>query len=155
MTRNKQGKNLTSQEAGFAKNVLGDASGNADIRKDNNMTNEEQLICHEQLDDPQCGASGGEELKLPRWLQIRRREGRKIDPETAEVRRHSVRSPGSKLWVHFYDLPEATLRRLYDRCGDDDHRLRDAIEYLALYDQLWYEALVDSGRINDDLHYGR
>jgi hypothetical protein len=72
-----------------------------------------------------------EERKI--WLAIRTEAGLKIDPETAEVeweyaqtldpygldpdlpeecqcvgREYFARSPGSDVWVHFGDLPEAT-----------------------------------------------
>src|SRR5262249_32417702 len=78
------------------------------------------------------------------WLAIRKEAGRKIDPETAEVmweygqeldpygigretdiprelrsigRQHFVRSPGSDIWVHFSDLPEATADALWKKHG--------------------------------------
>jgi hypothetical protein len=68
-----------------------------------------------------------------KWLAIRKEAGLKIDPETAEVhwiyaltmdpygvcpylpeeyqqvgREYFARSPGSDVWVHFSDLPDAT-----------------------------------------------
>src|SRR5262245_35256537 len=76
------------------------------------------------------------------WLAIRKEAGRKIDPETAEVmweygqeldpygigrekdipralrsinRQHFARSPGSDVWVHFCDLPDATRDALYQK----------------------------------------
>jgi hypothetical protein len=74
------------------------------------------------------------------WLAIRKAEGLKIDPETAEVdwvygqildpyhvypdlpgefqqigRVYFARSPGSDIWVCFYDLPEKTRGALWAR----------------------------------------
>ena len=68
-------------------------------------------------------------------LRLREEAGRKIDPKTAQVkwqwgwslypyriypydpdkllqRNYFARSPGTKMWVHFNDLPEATCRIL-------------------------------------------
>ena len=78
-----------------------------------------------------------EKLKLE---QIRRQAGLTIDPTTAEVdwwyvqtlnpygddpdlpeefqqtqRGYFARSPGSELWVCFYDLPKATREALWNR----------------------------------------
>jgi hypothetical protein len=74
------------------------------------------------------------------WLAIRKQEGLKIDPETAEVdwdyvqtfdpygvwpdmpekeqqveRGHFARSPGSNIWVHFRDLTRRTAAVLWKR----------------------------------------
>src|SRR5260370_15232926 len=71
-----------------------------------------------------------EEMKRRKWLAIRKKAGRKIDPEAAEVwwiyaqtldpygvypelpeeyqqvgRAYFARSPESDIWVCFYDLP--------------------------------------------------
>jgi hypothetical protein len=79
-----------------------------------------------------------EERKI--WLAIRTEAGLKIDPETAEVeweyaqtldpygldpdlpeecqcvgREYFARSPGSDVWVHFGDLPEATRDALWKK----------------------------------------
>ena len=81
-----------------------------------------------------------EELSVEDWLSIRRAEGLKIDPETAEVfwkhgyiidpygiyrdlleeekcigRIYFARAPGSEVWVCFYDPPEATRDALWER----------------------------------------
>ena len=83
-----------------------------------------------------------EKAEDERWLAIRREEGFKIDPETAEVdwnygltcnpygildewewpeefhqvgREYFARSPGSDVWVHFSDLPDATREALWKR----------------------------------------
>ena len=81
-----------------------------------------------------------DELTLEQWLQMRKEEGRKIDPETAEVwftwaqtldpygvypdlpeecqqvgRAYFARSPGSDIPVSFYDLPDETRRRLWEQ----------------------------------------
>src|SRR5262245_25753621 len=78
------------------------------------------------------------ERELEEWLAIRKEAGLKIDPETAEVdwnyaltldpygvypelpeeyqqvgREYFARSPGSEIWVHFSDLPEATREALW------------------------------------------
>jgi hypothetical protein len=74
------------------------------------------------------------------WLAIRKEAGLKIDPETAEVdwtyaqtldpygldpdlpeeyrqvgRAYFARSPGSKVWVHFSDLPKDTRDALWKK----------------------------------------
>src|SRR3982750_1642677 len=79
----------------------------------------------------------GEELTLEQWLQIRKEEGLRNDPESAEVtwsyapvldpsrvyqllpeeecvgRVDFARSPGSDIWVCFYDLPDGTREKLW------------------------------------------
>lgn len=85
-------------------------------------------------------ARSGDQSK-EEWLAIRRKAGRKIDPETAEImwkrgyaldpyeiglrgsspacqqlqRNYFVRSPGSDIWVFFYDLPIATRHALWKK----------------------------------------
>lgn len=79
------------------------------------------------------------------WIVERKNAGLLIDPETAEVtwiyaqtldpygiypdlpeecqqigREYFARSPGSEVWVHFHDLPEATRRVLWEK---HKHRL--------------------------------
>jgi hypothetical protein len=73
------------------------------------------------------------------WLSVRKEQGLKIDPDTAEVfwkygpscdpydlydltyedptigRNYFARSPGSDVWVYIYDLPEAACDRLWAR----------------------------------------
>ncbi len=86
------------------------------------------------------GNIGVDELTIEQWLQVRKEEGRKIDPDIAEVtwvyaqdldpygvypdlpeecqqvgRGSSARSPGSVIWVSFYDLRDETERRLWER----------------------------------------
>ncbi len=81
-----------------------------------------------------------DELTIEQWLQVRKEEGRKIDPDIAEVtwsyvetsdpygvyphlleeyqqvgRGYFARSPGSDIWVSFYDLPDETRRQLWER----------------------------------------
>jgi hypothetical protein len=76
------------------------------------------------------------------WLAIRKEAARQIDPETAEVmwqhvvigdpydlyplpepgdynigRGYFARSPGSDVWVSFYDLPKATREALWKKDG--------------------------------------
>ncbi len=80
--------------------------------------------------------------EIKRWLAIRKEEGLKIDPETAEVacwRAQSIdpyglldewelpeefysvgrecfaRAPGSDMWVEFGDLPQETQQKLWER----------------------------------------
>ncbi len=78
--------------------------------------------------------------EVEKWLAIRKEAGLKIDPETAEVdwdygldldpygigpelpeehrqigRQRFARSPGSEIWVHFSDLPEATREVLWKK----------------------------------------
>ena len=86
-----------------------------------------------------------DELTIEQWLQIRKEEGRKIDPDIAEVSRRSAyvldpyavypdlpeecqcigrlnfaRSPGSDIWVSFYDLPDETRRQLWERADSGE-----------------------------------
>jgi hypothetical protein len=81
-----------------------------------------------------------ETLAVEQWLAIRKEAALQIDPETAEVywdyaqvldpygvepdlpeeyscigRAYFARSPGSDVWVCFYDLPEATREALWQR----------------------------------------
>jgi hypothetical protein len=81
-----------------------------------------------------------DQIKKREWLAIRKRAGRKIDPETAEVtwiyaydfdpygiepelpeeykwvsRNYFARSPGSDIWVWFGDLPIATAKALWEK----------------------------------------
>jgi hypothetical protein len=83
--------------------------------------------------------TAAEKAEIKRWLEIRREEGLRIDPETAEVdwnyvqtldpygvldewelpeefhcvgREHFARVPGSDIWVLFDDLPEETRAKL-------------------------------------------
>ena len=78
-------------------------------------------------------------LTVEQWLQIRRDEGAKINPETAEVqwffaqtldpygvqpdipdeyqqigRAYFARNPGNDIWVWFGDLPVLTGDRLWE-----------------------------------------
>jgi hypothetical protein len=75
--------------------------------------------------------------KIKKWLAVRKEAGRHIDPKTAVVtweyaqtmdpygidpnlpeemsqigREYFARAPGSKIWVHFNDLPLRTARAL-------------------------------------------
>jgi hypothetical protein len=76
--------------------------------------------------------------EIEQWLQARKDEGLRIDPETAEVtwtyaqtldpygiygdlpeecrqvgREYFARSPGREIWVHFHDLPDETREKLW------------------------------------------
>jgi hypothetical protein len=78
-------------------------------------------------------------LTIRDWLEIRKQEGMRIDPETAEVdwsyaetfdpyglglelsdelrqvgREYFARNPGSDIWVVFQDLPEGTRNKLWE-----------------------------------------
>ena len=86
-----------------------------------------------------------DDMTVEQWLAIRKEAARQIDPETAEVRWRYVRirdpygvdplpeddkigrgyfarSPGSDVWVSFYDLPDATAEALWAKASD---RTRD------------------------------
>jgi hypothetical protein len=91
--------------------------------------------------DPQTGLlkeSDDEIKKRKEWLAIRKKAGREIDPETAEVickrandwdpygilpevptddcsRHYFARSPGSDIWVWYRDLPAATWNALCEK----------------------------------------
>lgn len=84
-----------------------------------------------------------DQMTVEEWLAIRKEEGKSIDPATAETRwsyervadpygvipnsdlsdegrgvsgrAYWARSPGSKIWVLFDDLPEATVKALWTR----------------------------------------
>jgi hypothetical protein len=81
-------------------------------------------------------------LSVEQWRAIRKEEGLKIDPATAEVdwsyeqvldpygvcpdlpeecqqvgRAYFARRPGSDIWVEFGDLPEKTREALWSRHG--------------------------------------
>jgi hypothetical protein len=77
-----------------------------------------------------------EKAEIKQWLTLRKEEGLKIDPETAEVdwwyaqtldpygvldewelpeEFHQLHAPGSDVWVWFGDLPEQTVERLEQR----------------------------------------
>ena len=81
-----------------------------------------------------------EEMKVKKWLAIRKKAGRKIDPESAEVcciytqtldpygihpelpeeyqqvgREYFARFPGGDMWVWFGDLPSTTRDALRER----------------------------------------
>jgi hypothetical protein len=81
-----------------------------------------------------------DEMPVEQWLAIRKEAGLKIDPEIAEVmwgygqildpygvnpdlpdeascigRVYFARSPGSDIWVSFYDLPGDTCKALWQK----------------------------------------
>ena len=81
-----------------------------------------------------------EDETVEQWLAIRKEAALKIDPDTAEVNWHYIqildpygvrpdlpeecdcfgrgffaRSPGSDVWVSFYDLPENVVKALWKR----------------------------------------
>lgn len=85
------------------------------------------------------------------FLEERKIAGSLIDPENVEFtwgwaemldryrvdappreyscfgRVHSVRTPGSEIWVEFSDLSEAVRERLWQRLGNRDLKERDSI----------------------------
>jgi len=85
----------------------------------------------------ETGPEKSDQLSVEEWLRLRKEEGRRIDPETAEVlwsyaqtldpygvydlpeelqqvgREYFARSPGSDIWVHFDDLPDDTREPLW------------------------------------------
>jgi hypothetical protein len=81
-----------------------------------------------------------DEMTVEQWLRIRKEAGLRIDPETAEVdwtyaqtldpygddlalpkehyqvgREYFARSPGTKVWVWFGDLPDLTASALWEK----------------------------------------
>ncbi len=94
-----------------------------------------------KAEKPSTKADGVEDdLSKDQWLNIRKEEGRRIDPDTAEVFwRHAyvadpygvdpdlpeelrcigrvffARSPGSDIWVSFYDLPDEVREKLWTK----------------------------------------
>jgi hypothetical protein len=96
-------------------------------------------------------------LNWEEWLAIRKQAGLKINPATAEVtwgwgqimdpygidpdlpaeydcvgRVHFARSPGSDVWVSFYDLPKGIVERLWERIGTGE-----------LHEPDWFGVLFD------------
>ena len=84
-----------------------------------------------------------DDMTVEQWLAIRKEAARQIDPETAEVdwwyvqtmdpaastpicRRSTSRyfacSPGSDVWVSFYDLPAATAEALWAKESEWNER---------------------------------
>jgi len=81
-----------------------------------------------------------DDLSLEQWLNIRKEEGRRIDPDAAEVfwlhayvadpygvdpdlpeeercigRAYFARSPDSDIWVSFGDLPDEVRKKLWTK----------------------------------------
>ena len=80
-----------------------------------------------------------DQIEVKKWLALRKKAGREIDPETAEVlwdyvqildpygihqlpeeltcigRDYFARSPESDIWVWFGDLPRSTERALWEK----------------------------------------
>jgi|SRR5271165_806786 len=88
-------------------------------------------------DEEWYGVSTEEVLEIQKWLEIRKQEGQRIDPDNAEVmwcyaqtldpydivanfpeefyqvgRAYFARAPGSDIWVWFGDIPNSTRDRL-------------------------------------------
>jgi hypothetical protein len=91
------------------------------------------------------------EDEIEAWLAVRKQEGLKIDPKTAEIRSergfflnpygvhrdlddgeqyggrlYFARCPGSKIWVFLRDLPEVTRGKLWQRIHNDADDVDDA-----------------------------
>ena len=96
-----------------------------------------------------------EQMTVEQYLTTRKETALQIDPETAEFswgwgrimdlygvdpdlpeeydcvgRVYFARSPGSDVWVSFYDLPEGTVERLWERIGTGELRERDWFDTL-------------------------
>src|SRR5690349_15379218 len=94
-----------------------------------------------------------EQITVGQFLAIRKEAAFEIDPETAEFiwsweqildpygvdpdlpeecycvgRVYFARSPESDVWVSFYDLPKATVERLWERIRKGELRERDLFE---------------------------
>jgi hypothetical protein len=90
----------------------------------------------DKYDDREITLNNGERMTVREFLAIRKEEGLKIDPTTAEVhwhytevtdpygvypfeeiecvgRSYFARRPGSDIWVEFGDLPEKTRDALW------------------------------------------
>jgi hypothetical protein len=101
------------------------------------MANDERTIGKLDMSETTRDMMFGQ-ITVERWLEIRKEAGLNIDPETAEVdwwyvdaldpygvdpelpeedwqvgRGYFACSPGSDIWVHFWDLPEATSDALW------------------------------------------
>jgi len=112
-----------------------------------------------------------------RWLAIRRKAGRKINPETAEImwrygyaldpygfgreppyacrqlqRNYFARCPGCDIWVFFYDLPTATRHALWEKHrAKIAFRLQDITGMEFLYDRLQSGETLDELAIDLDI----
>jgi hypothetical protein len=107
-------------------------------------------------DIPVTKKTASQKAEDEQWLAVRKEAALKIDPETAEVdwgygqvldpygvldewelpeefhqvgREYFARSPGSDVWVHFYDLPEETLKRLRKRMDGGLCNVADAVPF--------------------------
>jgi hypothetical protein len=104
------------------------------------FADEDPYSLAESAPDVDGSVKTSEERKIEEWLAIRKEEGRKIDPDTAEVRCWSVpafdpydvhddlpeecwfadwedfyRAPDSDIWVWEGDLPLETRKRISER----------------------------------------
>ena len=110
-------------------------------------------------------------------LAIRRKAGRKINAETAEImwrygyaldpygfsleppqagrqlqRNYFARCPGCAIWVFFYDLPTATRHALWEKYGADiAFRIQDTRGLEFLYDRLESGETLDEVAIDLDI----
>jgi len=97
------------------------------------MSDKLKAIAAEPAEEAQEQEPRVNQSEIEKWLAIRKEEGRKIDPETAEVKwdyaatgdPYRIRSPihthyfarsrGSDIWVWFGDLPDATRDALWGK----------------------------------------
>jgi hypothetical protein len=105
------------------------------------MTDEKRTVDQSKM-PPSLPDVQADQMTVEQWLAIRKQAGLQIDPETAEVdwkfaqtfdpygvkpdlpeeyqqigRAYFARSPGSDVWVHFGDLPDATRDALNKKHG--------------------------------------
>jgi hypothetical protein len=99
-----------------------------------------------------------DQISVDEWLAIRKQAGLEIDPDTADVmwtygyvidpygvytddlteeekcmgRIYFAGSPGSEIWVHYYDLPAKTLAALR---GSEQER-RSLKAYDAMFNEM-------------------
>lgn len=101
------------------------------------LTELDKIIETNMTDGERYGVSDEKAVEIREWLEIRRLEGLKIDPETAEIdfrwtdggdpygvyetsqedrgRSYFACAPGSEIWVSFDDLPDETVERIWER----------------------------------------
>jgi hypothetical protein len=95
-------------------------------------------LAADTIPEPLSTDTTEDQLTVEQWLQVRKEAGLRIDIETAEVewiyaqtldpygviadlpeeyrqvgRSYFARSPGSDIWVSFYDLPDETRDKLW------------------------------------------
>jgi hypothetical protein len=114
-----------------------------------------------------------DQMTVEQWLAARKEAGREIDIETCELgcwhtrdfdpyladpdlpeewnqisRNWFVRSPSSRGWVHYGDLPEAALRAMWDRIERERAR-RAALNAKILFGAIVSRLLVLNADMNE------